>query len=139
MKYANVTNACKIAKISRLCAYDWRKADEDFAAAWEEALAIGFEALEDEMHRRATKGTLKPVFHQGEKCGSIRQYSNTLAIFLAKAHKPEKYRERSEIKHSGIKGGVMLIPAGSNPEDWTAEAEGVRESQDEHRNGNGNG
>jgi hypothetical protein len=27
--------------------------------------------------------------------------SDTLAIFLLKAHRPEKYRERYDVKHSG--------------------------------------
>jgi hypothetical protein len=31
----------------------------------------------------------------------IRKYSDTLAIFLAKAHKPKKYRERYQVDHTG--------------------------------------
>ena len=31
----------------------------------------------------------------------ITEYSDTLLMFLLKAEKPEKYRDRREIKHSG--------------------------------------
>ena len=40
------------------------------------------ETLEREATRRASKGTLKPVFYQGKVCGEIREYSDTLLIFL---------------------------------------------------------
>lgn len=80
--------------LDRCLAYDWRKADPAFAAAWAAALAIGLDALEDEALRRAKEGTLKPVFHAGEECGAVREYSDTLAIFLLKGGKPEKYRDR---------------------------------------------
>jgi len=62
---------------------------------------LGLTVLEDEMHRRAIEGTEEPVFHQGEQCGTVRKYSDTLAIFLAKAHDPEKYRENSKIELAG--------------------------------------
>jgi hypothetical protein len=32
---------------------------------------------------------------------TVRKYSDTLAIFLLKAHDPEKYRERSDVKVQG--------------------------------------
>lgn len=47
------------------------------------------------------------MFYQGEQCGTIREYSDTLAIFLLKAHKSEKYRERFE--HTGT-GSTSLFP-----------------------------
>lgn len=33
--------------------------------------------------------------------GSVQRYSDTLLIFLLKAAKPEKYRDRYDIRHSG--------------------------------------
>lgn len=102
---ANVLRSCKAARVSRTAIYDWRAADEDFAKAWDTALDLGSDALEDEAVRRATEGTLKPVFHLGVKCGSIREYSDTLLIFLLKGRRPEKYRERHEL--SGPNGGPI--------------------------------
>lgn len=48
------------------------------------------------MQRRAWKGTRKPVFHKGVVVGHIREYSDTLGMFLVKAKRPEyaDYRER---------------------------------------------
>lgn len=98
---ANVSAACKRAKCSRTEAYRTRDEDELFKAAWEEALEIATEALELEARRRAEKGVLEPIFYQGVKAGTIRRYSDTLMIFLLKAHKPEKYRDNVKNDHSG--------------------------------------
>ena len=97
----NVTAACDKAKISRQHAYRTRNADPDFAAAWDEALAEATERLEMEALRRARDGVLEPVFYKGDKIGSVRRYSDTLLIFLLKAHAPDKYRENSRVEHSG--------------------------------------
>lgn len=97
----NVSRACEAVDIDRTTPYTWREEDEAFAAAWEKAKQWGAEALEDEARRRAYEGTDKPVFHQGVQCGTIREYSDTLAIFLLKGAMPEKYRENSKIEHSG--------------------------------------
>ena len=58
--------------------------------------------------RRASEGTLKPVFYQGKMCGEIREYSDTLLIFLLKARRPETYRERSDI-NSTVRGTLRMI------------------------------
>lgn len=97
----NVTLACDKAKISRVTAYEHRKKFDGFAAAWSDAIDESIERLEYEMHRRAYEGVDKPVIYQGEITATYKDYSDTLAIFLAKAHRPEKYRERSEIKTEG--------------------------------------
>lgn len=101
---ANVSAACKRAKCSRQEAYRTRDEDAEFDGAWKEALEIATEALELEARRRAEKGVLEPVFFQGVKAGAIRRYSDTLMIFLLKAHKPEIYRDKLDIKHSGHVG-----------------------------------
>lgn len=97
----NVSRACEAVDIARMTAYEWRNEDPVFAAAWDRAKAIGIEALEDEATRRAFEGTDKPVFHLGVQCGTIREYSDTLTIFLLKGAKPETYRERTDVNMSG--------------------------------------
>lgn len=54
--------------------------------------------LEQEAIRRAVDGTNKPVFFQGEIVGFEKEYSDTLLVLLLKAHKPDKYRERSDVR-----------------------------------------
>lgn len=95
---ANVSKACAAIAVSRRTAYNWREADPGFAAGWDRAMKAAVLGLEDEAHRRAFEGLDKPVFYQGEECGTIREYSDTLAIFLLKAHNPEKYRENSKVE-----------------------------------------
>jgi hypothetical protein len=102
-KTCNVSRAARLAKVGRKTAYEHRERDPKFAAEWDEALEIAVDALEYEMRRRAIEGCVEPVFYKGDECGSIRRYSDLLAIFLAKAHRPEKYRDnfRQDQKTTG--------------------------------------
>jgi hypothetical protein len=96
---SNVTIACRYAGVDRTTVYEHKKSDAAFAAAWQEALDQAIELMEAEMERRAFAGTERPVFQGGLLAGTITEYSDTLAIFLAKAHRPEKYRERIAVKN----------------------------------------
>jgi hypothetical protein len=80
---ATVAEACRAAGMSRSTAYDRRDRDEQFRHAWADAVEAGTEALEAEARRRAMEG------------------SDTLMIFLLKARRPEIYRERQEVRHTG--------------------------------------
>jgi hypothetical protein len=94
----NVTLSCEIAGISKRAAYDWRESDVEFAADWNEAVESGTEDLESEARRRALIGVDEPVFYQGEACGTVKKYSDTLLIFLLKGRRPDKYRDNVTIK-----------------------------------------
>ncbi len=84
--------------------YNWRYADEGFAADWDRALAIGVSTLEDEAIRRARDGVPTPVFFGGKQVATVRRYSDRLLMFLLKAHKPEIYGERRLLPAAGITG-----------------------------------
>lgn len=103
----NISASCRKAGITRQRAYQVKDEDVVFNAAWKEALVISVENLEFEARRRAELGVLDPVFHQGEKVGAIRKYSDTLLIFLLKAHKPDMYRDNQHIEHEH-KGETVL-------------------------------
>lgn len=94
---ASITRACEAAKVSRRTHYDWLEADEEYAAAIEKAAPQANKVLEDEATRRAIEGTLKPVYYLGRKVGDIREYSDTLLIFLLKGAQPDKYRDNFKI------------------------------------------
>jgi hypothetical protein len=102
-KSGNVSAACRSARIGRQRVYERRESDPEFAAAWDVALDEAVDSLESEGWRRARDGTLKPIFYEGQKCGEIREYSDTLLIFLLKGHRPARFREtvRQEQQHSG--------------------------------------
>jgi Bacteriophage Sf6, terminase small subunit-like len=96
----SVTAACDRAVITRRTVYDWRDADPEFAKAWDEAIEAGTDRLEDEAVRRAYEGIDDPVFYQGVKCGVVRKYSDTLLIFMLKARRPEKFKDRVATDHT---------------------------------------
>ena len=100
----NVTQAAKSAGLSRTIVYKRRREDEDFARDWDEAKWIGGGALEDEAIRRARDGWEVPVFHDGQKCGTVRKYSDTLLIFLLKGAMPDKYADRQKTELSNPDG-----------------------------------
>lgn len=99
----SVVRAVKVAKVHRSTAYEHRNADPAFAEAWREAEKIATEVMEDEARRRGVEGTLKPVFQGGKRVGEVREYSDTLLIFLLKARDP-KYRDASRVTVSGDPG-----------------------------------
>lgn len=94
----NVAYACAQIGISRQRMYDLRGEDKKLAKDWEEANTAGVESLEQEARRRAFSG-VKRVDVSYDKDGKVRhrkvvtEYSDTLLIFLLKAHKPNKYRD----------------------------------------------
>jgi hypothetical protein len=103
---ANVTTAANAVGVTRQRLYQLRDEDSSFAAHWETAVKLGTAALEDEAARRARDGWDEPVFYQGDQCGTIRKFSDTLLIFLLKARDP-KYRERLGLE--GPNGGAIPI------------------------------
>lgn len=96
-QFPSVTEACRAAKVSRQRAYIARRNYPQFASDWDDALQEGLEALEGEAIRRAMVGEerIRPHFHNGRLIYEevIKDKSDTLLIFLLKAHNPSKYRD----------------------------------------------
>ena len=78
---------------SRTRVYALRKANADFAAAWDDALDEAVDMLELKACRRAIEGVAHPVFYRGRVVGEIRRHSDTLLMFLLRALRPQRYRE----------------------------------------------
>lgn len=113
----NITRAAEVAGISRAMHYDWLKDDPDYPDLFQAADQQACDRLEQEARRRAVEGTLKPVFHKGEECGVVREYSDTLLIFLMKGAMPDKYKDRVTNEVTGKDGGpleVVFMPGGDN-------------------------
>jgi len=91
----NVSAACRLARLDRRTAYQWRSADAAFHRHWQEALDAAVDALEAEARRRAVEGVEHPHFHQGQVAGTVKRYSDALLMFLLRAHRPERFRERN--------------------------------------------
>lgn len=75
----SVAAAAKAAGVGVRTAYDERHRNEAFALRWHDAIEVGTDLLED-------------VALQSAKSGDT-----TALIFLLKARRPEKYRERVDI------------------------------------------
>ena len=80
----NVRLSCKAAGVPRRTIYNWREKWTTFRDDWDEAMEEACDILEGEAWKRAVDG------------GSDR-----LLMFLLKAHKPDKYKERTEVEQKG--------------------------------------
>ena len=85
----NVSHAARLAGVDRSTAYRHREESAAFAAAWDDAVADGIEALELALRRRGM------------------ETSDTAAIFLLKSHKPDVYRENKRTELTGANGGPV--------------------------------
>ena len=138
---ASVSRAAEIARMDRDNHYLWLKKDPDYAAAFEIAKMRGVDVLEAEAVRRAHEGVTKPIFHGGKRAidvvqnpdgsikrdetgkpigipAAVREYSDTLLIFLLKGRNPAVFGDRVKQEHSGSEGKpipVIVLPALQGP------------------------
>ena len=88
----NVGDACRDAQISRKTVHKARQ-NTEFEKLYQQHLDLGISAIEDEATKRATVGTLEPVFWKGRRVASVRKKSDLLLMFVLKARRPELYRD----------------------------------------------
>lgn len=105
----------------------WRREDEQFSAAYDEALDFAADALEAEARRRAIEGVRRTRYDKDGKLIAEEQvYSDTLLIHLLKANKPEKFAERTKSE--------ITSPDGSfKPDNGTESAARIAALLDEAR------
>jgi hypothetical protein len=96
----SVATSAALAGTSRTRVYELRKADQEFAGAWEDAEEIATDRLEEEARRRAVKGVEEPLVSAGKLVRdengqpiTVTRYSDSLLLALLKAHRPPR-RER---------------------------------------------
>lgn len=107
---ASITKAAAAAKIDRTMHYRWLQ-NAAYKKAFAAAQDVAAQILEDEAVRRATEGTLEPVFYQGIKCGAVRRYSDGLMQFLLRGFRPQKYSSKAEITGPGggpLEAGILV-------------------------------
>jgi hypothetical protein len=91
-----VQKAVRTAKTSREFVNNQYNTDPDFAMLWETVMELANETIEREIYRRAVEGVDKPLHNKGRLTGPehvIKEYSDNLLMFLAKARMPHKYRD----------------------------------------------
>ena len=103
--------ACKVAKVGRSSHYEWLENNPAYRAAFEAAKEEAADTLEQEVYRRAVTGVRKKVgWYKGKAGGYVREYSDVLLMFRLKALRPEKYRERVDLRGSLAHIDVSQLP-----------------------------
>jgi len=95
---ARVSNAATESGVSLLRWHRLRDGDPVFAEAWRAAYEAGSDTVEDEAVRRAVTGHTEPVFYQGRQVATVRKYSDSLLMFVLKARRPQRYRDRGDVE-----------------------------------------
>lgn len=105
----NVRLSAQGAGVDRTTVYRAAKADAEFAAAWREAEQDAIDTLEAVARQRAL------------------QTSDTLLIFLLKSLRPDRYRERIEMRVDMRREAERLAASldGVSADDLIAEAEAI--------------
>lgn len=93
---ANVSKSARLAEIATSTVYEHRAKHPTFAKAWDEAIGEALDELEQLVIDRAKHGVEKPVYFGGKLIGTVRNYSDALAMFMLKAKRPEVYARLSE-------------------------------------------
>jgi hypothetical protein len=115
---ANVSKAARAAEVARSWVYVCRENDVSFAEEWDDALVVAVEKLEERAWRRANFEDIQykftksgdPIYHpETGKPYYEHVGSDTVLLALLKAHKPEKYKDRSEV--TGKDGAPLVPPA----------------------------
>ena len=96
----NVTLAARVAGVSRQEVYNARNRNKTFRRLWNEALEEAVDLLDGEARRRAT-GIKRDIYYAGKVVGEENVYSDSLLMFLLKAHRPTLYRDNVKMEHSG--------------------------------------
>lgn len=99
-----------------------RDIDPEFDEAYNDALELFAERVEEELIRRAMYGVQEDIFKDGEIVGQVTKYSDALMTLLIKTKNP-KYNEKKQTDVT-ITGGVLLTAAPApSMENWLASGE----------------
>ena len=104
-----IGHATKAVDIHRDQPRRWRKEDHEFNRQYKQALNEATDLLESYALKRATVGVERPIYQGGKKVGTVNEISDTLLIFMLKARRPKKYRDRFKAEVSGPNDGPIPV------------------------------
>lgn len=84
----NVSEACRVSKLSRANVYKLRRNVPEFKQAWSEAIKHARDNLEREAYRRAVEGVKRTVYQGGRAVGTVVEYSDSLLTTMLRARHP---------------------------------------------------
>lgn len=97
----SVAAACRTVNMSAEGAYYLRRQPgaESFRTAWQSALDLGVQRLEDVAMERALNGIDVPVYSYGALIGTRKSYNDRLLMFLLRNRAPERFgKHGSDLK-----------------------------------------
>ncbi len=103
----SVASACRAVGRADHGAYLLRRHPEahEFRAAWQAALDLGVQRIEDVAMERALNGVEVPVYSYGKLVGTRVVHNDRLLMFLLRNRAPERFGERfSEGRAKGLSG-----------------------------------
>ena len=108
----SVDAACKAVNMSTVGAYYLRRQPgaEDFRTAWETALALGVQRVEDVVMDRALNGVEEPLYSYGKLIGTRRRYNDRLLMFILRNRAPERFAAGNNgAKRTSGMGGLNAV------------------------------
>lgn len=100
----SVNAACKYVNMSTVGAYRIRRLPEgeSFRKAWDAALDLGVQRLEDVAMDRALNGVDEPVYSYGELVGVRKKVNDRLLMFMLRNRSPERFG--ASVNGASLKG-----------------------------------
>ncbi|QJB68645.1 hypothetical protein [Parasphingorhabdus halotolerans] len=106
-----------------------RPGAEEFAAAWDDAIAKATDQVHHVLVDHAVNGAVEPIMFGGVQVGEFRRYNYRMMMWLLRHHKPEQFNPRQDAQGSDA-------PALSDQQmkalkaEWRAEWEAERAAKD---------
>lgn len=91
----SVEAACKVVNMSTVGAYHLRRQPgaDSFRKAWEIALGLGVQRVEDVVMDRALNGVEEPLYSYGKLIGTRRRYNDRLLMFILRNRAPDRFAD----------------------------------------------
>ena len=88
-----VDEACRRVGMSDTSAYELRNrpCGAAFRRAWDIALEVQLDRVEQGAVERSINGVPRPIFYKGEQVGEYRHYDERLTMFLLRNRRPARY------------------------------------------------
>ncbi|MBW8755142.1 MAG: hypothetical protein JF595_13515 [Sphingomonadales bacterium] len=106
---------------------------EPFRKAWEAALRLGVERLEDVAMERALHGVEVPVYHFGAVVGTRRHYNDRLLMFMLRNRAKKRFSADGWQKEDAYTRGQLKKLKRQWQQEWQDEQERNAPSPDEVR------
>ena len=109
----SISAAARLVGVTRGQHYVWKREDPEYVVRYEHAQQEALDGVVDQVFQIATGKVTKKVVSAGREIGEELDQMAVLraAEILLRAHRPEQYRDRSTVEHTGRDGGPIELAA----------------------------